>query len=65
MTIGSSEESKFRLILVVAGRAKQIQAGAKPLVHTSARKATRVARDELKAGVLPYEVLPAAIRSVV
>lgn len=50
-------DSKFRLILLAARRARQIQGGAKPLVHTTARKATRIAQEELKAGVLPFEVL--------
>lgn len=51
-------DSKFRLILLAAKRARQIQSGAKALIHTTARKATRVAQEELKAGVLPFEVLP-------
>jgi DNA-directed RNA polymerase subunit omega len=62
MTTASSEESKFRVILLVARRARQIQAGAKPLVHTFARKATRIAWEEVKAGVVPYEILPATAR---
>jgi len=52
-----TDESKFRMILVAARRARQIQGGAKPLVHTVARKPTRIAQEEIKAGVLPYEVL--------
>ena len=56
----ASDESKFRVILMIARRAKQLQAGAKPLVHTNARKATRIAREEFKAGLIPYEILPAA-----
>jgi len=52
-----TNESKFRMILVAAKRARQVQSGAKPLVHTTARKPTRVAQEEIKAGVLPYEVL--------
>ena len=52
-----TDESKFRMILLAAKRARQIQSGAKPLVHTTARKPTRIAQDEIKAGVLPYEVL--------
>ena len=59
---GASDESKFRVILLIAGRAKQIQAGAKPLVHTVARKATRIAREEFRAGLMPYEIPPAAVR---
>ncbi|MSO19652.1 MAG: DNA-directed RNA polymerase subunit omega [Acidobacteria bacterium] len=50
-------DSKFRLILVAAKRARQVQGGAKPLVLTQARKPTRVAQDELRAGVLPYEII--------
>ena len=50
-------DSKFRLILVAAKRARQVQAGAKPLVLTQARKSTRIAQDELRAGVLPYELI--------
>ena len=57
-TTNESNESKFRMILLAAKRARQVQSGAKPLVHTTARKATRIAQEELKAGVLPYEVLP-------
>lgn len=64
MTTGNPEESKFRMILLIARRAKQIQTGAKPLVHTFARKAARIAREEYKAGVVPYEILPAAARTV-
>jgi DNA-directed RNA polymerase subunit omega len=55
-----TNESKFRMILLAAKRARQVQSGAKPLVHSSARKATRIAQEEFKAGVLPYEVLPTA-----
>ena len=53
-----TKESKFRMILVVARRARQIQAGARPLIHTTARKPTRIAQEEMRAGVLPYEILP-------
>jgi DNA-directed RNA polymerase subunit omega len=52
-----TNDSKFRMILLAAKRARQIQSGAKPLIHTVARKPTRVAQDEIKAGALPYEVL--------
>jgi DNA-directed RNA polymerase subunit omega len=52
-----TNDSKFRMILLAAKRARQVQSGAKPLVHTTARKPTRVAQEEIKAGVLPYEVL--------
>jgi DNA-directed RNA polymerase omega subunit len=53
-----SDESKFRMILVVAARARQLQSGARALVHTAARKATRIAQEEFNAGMLPYEITP-------
>jgi DNA-directed RNA polymerase subunit omega len=52
-----TNDSKFRMILLAAKRARQVQSGAKPLVHTTARKATRIAQEEIRAGALPYEVL--------
>ena len=60
-TTADLDESKFRIILLIAARAKQIQAGAKPLVHTIARKATRIAREEFKAGLIPYVIIPAPV----
>ena len=50
-------DSKYRMILMAAKRARQLQGGAKPLVHTTSRKTTRVAQEELKAGVLKFEYL--------
>ena len=48
-------DSKYRMILMAAKRARQLQWGAKALVHTLSRKTTRVAQEELKAGVLKFE----------
>jgi len=53
-------DSKFRFILVAARRARQLQAGAKPLVQTQSRKATRVAQLEVGAGLVPFENLELA-----
>ena len=50
-------DSKYRMILMAAKRARQLQGGAKPLVHTTSRKFTRIALEELKAGVLKFEYL--------
>ena len=49
-------DSKFRFILVAAKRARQLQAGAKPLVQTQTKKITKVAQMEVEAGLVPYEV---------
>ena len=50
-------DSKFRFILIAAKRARQLQAGAKPLVQTQTKKITKVAQMEVEAGLVPYEVL--------
>jgi DNA-directed RNA polymerase subunit omega len=50
-------DSKYRMILMAAKRARQLQGGAKPLVHTTSRKTTRVAQEEMKAGVVKFEYL--------
>jgi DNA-directed RNA polymerase omega subunit len=53
-------ESKFRFILVAAKRARQLQAGAKPLVQTPFKKVTKIAQMEVEAGLVPIEVLEIA-----
>jgi DNA-directed RNA polymerase subunit omega len=50
-------DSKFRFILVVAKRARQLQAGARPLVQTLYKKVTKIAQMEVEAGLVPFEVL--------
>ena len=60
--IGVSHECKFRVVLMIAERARQIQAGAKPLIHKVSWRATRMAREEFGAGLIRYEILPVAVR---
>lgn len=55
-----SIDSKFRYILIAAKRARQLQAGAKPMVHTGSRKPTRIAQEEIKAGTVQWELIPLA-----
>ena len=50
-------DSKFRFILVAAKRARQLQAGGRPLVQTQTKKLTKVAQMEVEAGLVPIEVL--------
>lgn len=57
VTDSNAIDSKYRMILMAAKRARQLQGGAKPLVHTTSRKTTRVAQEELKAGVIKFEYL--------
>jgi DNA-directed RNA polymerase subunit omega len=57
MNLPQGIESKFRFILVAAKRARQLQAGAKPLIQTPSKKVTRVAMQEVEAGLIPIELL--------
>lgn len=49
-------DSNYRYVLVAARRARQISGGAPPLVSTNARKACRVAREEIAAGKVQYTI---------
>jgi DNA-directed RNA polymerase subunit omega len=60
MEIPQSLDSKFRFILVAARRARQLQSGAKPLIQTPTKKSTRVAQQEVGAGLVPIEVMSQA-----
>ena len=57
LTESNVVDSKYRMILMAAKRARQLQAGAKPLVHTTSRKTTRIALEEMRAGVVRFEYL--------
>jgi DNA-directed RNA polymerase subunit omega len=57
MNMPQGIDSKFRFILVAARRARQLQAGARPLVQTQTKKVTRVAQLEVEAGLVPFEDL--------
>jgi DNA-directed RNA polymerase subunit omega len=49
-------ESKFIHVIIAAKRARQLQSGARPLLDSRSRKATRIAQEELVNGLLEYEV---------
>jgi DNA-directed RNA polymerase subunit omega len=55
MNLPQGIESKFRFILVAAKRARQLQAGAKPMVQTPSKKVTKIAMQEVEAGLVPVE----------
>jgi DNA-directed RNA polymerase omega subunit len=49
-------DSKYRYILVAARRARQLQSGAPALMKTNSRKASRVAQEEIDAGLINYVI---------
>ena len=57
MELPQNLDSKFRFILVAARRARQLQAGAKPLIQTATKRTTRVALQEVGAGLVPIEFI--------
>jgi DNA-directed RNA polymerase subunit omega len=60
MELPQKLDSKFRYILVAAKRARQLQAGARPLIQTTEKRLTRVAQQEVAAGLVPFELLAPA-----
>ena len=52
------DQGVYRFILAAAKRARQLQAGARPLISTASRKPTRIAVDEVRTGAIEVEILP-------
>lgn len=48
-------DSKYRLVLLVAKRSKQLQRGAKPRLQSAAKKLTRIALEEVQHGLIQYQ----------
>ena len=60
MELPQKIDSKFRYILVAAKRARQLQAGARPLLQSTSTRLTRIAQQEVTAGLVPFEILAPA-----
>lgn len=55
--LSQAPESKFAYVVVAARRARQLMAGAPPLVnHPRSHKPTRIAVEELNEAVLEYQL---------
>lgn len=52
------EKNKYRIVLLAAQRAKQLQNGAQQRVHLVGTKATRVALTEIQQGLIGFDLLP-------
>lgn len=57
-TIGKID-SKYRFVILAAKRAKQLLKGAKPKVKAKSRNLIQIAQQEVKSGLVDYEILPA------
>jgi DNA-directed RNA polymerase omega subunit len=49
-------DSKFRLVTITAMRAKQLQRGARVRVETQATKPAEIARNEVMADLIDFQV---------
>lgn len=55
--LNQAPESKFAYVVVAARRARQLMAGAQPLViQPRSHKPTRIAMEELNKAVLEYQL---------
>ena len=54
------EHSTYRFIIVAAKRARQLQGGARPFLPTTAKKATMIATEEARRGLVKYYIPGAA-----
>ena len=50
------EQSTYRFIIVAAKRARQLQGGARPVLPTSSKKPTIIAVEEVRRGLVKYEI---------
>ncbi|MBM3774830.1 MAG: DNA-directed RNA polymerase subunit omega [Acidobacteria bacterium] len=50
------EQSTYRFIIVAAKRARQLQGGARPVLPTSSKKSTVIAVEEVRRGLVNYEI---------
>jgi DNA-directed RNA polymerase subunit omega len=54
MKLKDGFDSNYRYVMVAARRARQLSGGAPPLVNTNARKACKIAQEEIDAGKIQY-----------
>ena len=57
MDLANKIDSKFRLAIIVARRAKQLINGAKPLVEIEAQNPLSIAIEEVNRGLVTIELL--------
>jgi DNA-directed RNA polymerase subunit omega len=51
------EQSTYRFIVVAAKRARQLQAGSRPFLPTSSKKPTVIAMEEVRRGLVKYDLI--------
>ena len=52
------DEGVFRFVIAASKRARQLQAGARPLISTTSRKPTKIAMEEVRSGAIEVDLDP-------
>ncbi len=55
------DQSTYRFIIVAAKRARQLQGGSRPVLPTSSKKSTVIAMEEVRRGLVKYEIPPGVV----
>ena len=64
MKIYTEIDSKFRFVILASKRAKQLLHGAKPKVKSKSKNPIRVAQNEVRSGLVDYEIIEPIIEEV-
>lgn len=64
MKIYTEIDSKFRFVILVSKRAKQLLHGARPKVKSKSKNPIRVALNEVRSGLVDYEIIEPIIEEV-
>lgn len=52
------KDNKYRKVLLMVQRAKQIRNGARPRVYMPGSRATRIAREEVERELIGFDYVP-------
>ena len=51
------EQSVYRFIIAASRRARQLQAGARPVIATTSRKPTKIGMEEIRSAEVAVEII--------
>lgn len=57
-------DNKFNFVILAAKRAKQLLHGAKPKVKSESKNPIRIAQDEVRAGLVDYEIVEPQVEEI-
>jgi len=58
------DQSTYRFIIVAAKRARQLQGGSRPFLPSSSKKSTVIAMEEVRRGLVKYEIVIKPVRAL-